>query len=258
MTGIIYKFTIIGNLKYLNHKPFYIGQHIMDISEEQFLRRDCYVYDGSGRLWVKFCKALRKKFPTCWRKLIKREVLYASETISQRGLDILEAYFIKKEKSHYSYKLGGCNILWGTANNFGSGSPMKDPMVANKVTRQLRGRKGAKRSKEGKRNISIAAKKSWKNAIERRKRVSIGVSLYMQNGGKERISKLKRGVKFTEDHKRKISLNHADFSGSKHPLYGSRFIWITDKIKNKRHDENLPIPEGWIRGMIQRGVLHLK
>lgn len=85
-----------------------------------------FVYDGSGKTWERFCKGLKRKFPTCWRKLIKHE------------------------KAHYSYEVGGCNILWGTANNFGSGSPMKDPMIAAKVTKQLRGRRGAKRSEEGK------------------------------------------------------------------------------------------------------------
>ena len=220
-----------------------------DISKEQFLRNDCFVYDGSGKTWERFCKGLRRKFPTCWRKLIKREVLFYSENCSQKVLDKMEEYFIKREKAHYSYKVGGCNILWGTANEFGSGSPMKDPKIAAKVTKQLRGRKGAKRSEEGKINMSIAAKKSWKDANKRRTLISRHMSNYMQNGGKEHLSRVKKGKKFSEEHKRNIALNHADFSGSKHPLFGSKFIWINDGQKRMRFNgkEN-EIPSGFIKG----------
>lgn len=66
--------------------------------------------------------------------------------VNQKGLDVLEEYYIKKCKSHYSYKLGGCNVLWGTANKFGSGSPMKDPMVAKKCGNTLHVRYAGKNS----------------------------------------------------------------------------------------------------------------
>lgn len=239
----------MAKYEYCGQRPFYVGQHIGVDSIEKFLRKDKCVYDGSGEIWKRFCKGLKKDYPSCWRKLIKREVLFYSESITQKGLDSLESYFIKKEKSHYSYKLGSCNVLWGTANNFGSGSPMKDPMVAAKVTEQLRGRRGAKRSKEGKRNMSIAAKRSWENAELRRKRVSETTKERMRNGGREHLSRVKKGKKFSEEHKRKISLNHADFSGSKHPLFGSRFIWINNGKKRMRFNgkEN-EIPKGFIKG----------
>ena len=153
--------------------------------------------------------------------------------------------------SLYSENLGGGNILPGTANKFGSGSPMKDPEVARRVTEQLRGRKGAKRTEEGKRNISIGEKRSWINADDRRKIVAEKVSYYMQHGGAEKLSKERKGIKFSEETKRKISENHADFRGDKHPLYGSRFIWITNGIENKRFNGGeLEIPIGWRKGKI--------
>lgn len=251
MSGIIYKFTIMSSLRYFGHKPFYVGQFMRDISKEQFLRNDCFVYDGSGKTWERFCKGLKRKFPACWRKLIKREVLFYSENCSQKALDRMEEYFIKHEKSHYSYEVGGCNILWGTANKFGSGSPMKDPKIAAKVTEQLIGRRGAKRSKEGKRNMSIAAKKSWKNAERRRKRISKALSDYMNSGGKEHLSRVKKGRKFTEEHKRNIALNHADFSGSKHPCFGKHFKWINNGIVEQRLNEGLDIPIGFVYGRIK-------
>ena len=248
MSGIIYKFTIMSSLRYFGHKPFYVGQFMRDVSKEQFLRNDCFVYDGSGKTWERFCKGLKRKFPTCWRKLIKREVLFYSENCSQKALDKMEEYFIKREKSHYSYEVGGCNILWGTANNFGSGSPMKDPIIAAKVTKQLRGRRGAKRSEEGKRNISIAAKKSWKDAEQRRKRVSKAVSEYMRNGGAEKLSNERRGKKFSIETRIKISKNHADFTGSKHPLYGVRYDWINNGVVNKRLNKGETLPAGFNYG----------
>lgn len=251
MIGIIYKFTILTSCEYFNEKPFYIGQHIGIDSREEFLRKDKYVYDGSGKIWLRFCKGLKKKFPDCWRKLIKREILFYSGTCSQKVLDRMEEYYIKKEKAHYSYKKGGCNVLWGTANKFGSGSPMKDPLIAEKVTKQLRGRRGAKRSEEGKRNMSIAAKKSWENAEERRKRASEAMRKRMDNGGREHLSRVKKGKKFTEEHKRKIALNHADLSGENHPCFGKHFKWINNGKVEHRLDDGEQIPDGFKYGRIK-------
>ena len=71
----------------------------------------------------------------------------------------------------------------------------------------------------------------------------------MKNGGREHLSRVKKGKKFSEEHKRNIALNHADFSGSKHPLFGSKFIWINDGQKRMRFNgkEN-EIPNGFIKG----------
>lgn len=99
MYGIIYKFTIIAKYKFDGHKPFYVGQHWEKRSIEHFSSSSVSNYDGSGKIWNNFIKRLKQEFPTCWRKLIKREVLYASELLNQKGLDILEEYYIKKEQS---------------------------------------------------------------------------------------------------------------------------------------------------------------
>lgn len=256
MACIIYKFTILCGAKYCDNKPFYIGQFMRNISREDFLRKDRCVYDGSGKIWLKFCAGLKRKFPNCWRRLIKREVLFYSDNCSQKCLDKLEEYYIKKHKAHYSYKLGGCNVLWGTANKFGSGSPMKDPAIAAKVTAKLRGRVGAKRTEEVKKMMSESAKKSWKNNNKRRELVSKAVSFYMQHGGRQYLSKIEKGKIVSDETKKKISLNHADFRKDKHPLWGSTFIWITNGIKNKRHVPGKEIPEGWIKGKTQKGKIY--
>ena len=237
MLGIIYKYSILGGCKYYGHNPFYVGQHWERNSLDEFLSVDV-VYIGSGKNWLKFIEELRIKYPFKWRYLIKREVLYAKEGISQKALDALEQHFIKKEKAHYSYRLGGCNILWGTANEFGSGSPMKDPNIADKVTKQLLGRRGAKRSELGKKNMSIAAKKSWtgKNGEFRRKNLSQKMKEYCSRPDvKEKRSKINKGRTFSEEHRRRISENHADFKGEKHPIYGKH---LSEETRRKISNAN--------------------
>lgn len=106
----------------------------------------------------------------------------------------------------------------------------------------------SRRSEEGKRNISIAAKKSWKDAEQRRKRVSKAVSEYMRNGGAEKLSNERRGKKFSIETRIKISKNHADFTGSKHPLYGVRYDWINNGVVNKRLNKGETLPAGFNYG----------
>lgn len=40
--------------------------------------------------------------------------------------------------------------------------------------------------------------------------------------------------------------------GENNPMYGSRFIWINDGIKNKRHNPDEEIPSGFSIGYLQR------
>ena len=262
MIGIIYKFTIVcGKVKRGNKCPFYIGQHWEKISIDNFIhKRGRYYYQGSGVDWYKYIRKLIALYPDRWCNFIHREVLYAKEGISQKALDVLEEHFIKKYKSHYSFGLGGCNILWGTANKFGSGSPMKDPNIAKKVTEKIKGKKGAKRSELGKRNMKIAAQKSWlgENRESRRKKVSEGVKKYRSREDvKEFYSKLLKGRIFTEEHRRKISENHADFSGVKHPRYGVKYRWITNGEKCRCLSLGEEMPNGWYYGKIQKGKIYV-
>ena len=60
----------------------------------------------------------------------------------------------------------------------------------------------------------------------------------------------------TEETKRKISQSRAKYVGEKHPLYGSTFIWITNGVKNKRYGPDNEIPNGWVKGMVQKGKFY--
>lgn len=41
-------------------------------------------------------------------------------------------------------------------------------------------------------------------------------------------------------------------SGAGNPMYGSIYMWINNGINNKRHNPELPIPNGFIKGKIQK------
>lgn len=181
--GIIYKFTIVTKLKMDGQRPSYIGQHITYSTPEEFLSRN-YPYYGSGSIWGDFLEKLRELNPNNWRCLIKREILFSSDKVTQRGLDAMEAYYIKREKSHYSFRIGGCNVLWGTANQFGSGNPAKDPRIKEILsnlwkTEEFREKQRKTRLKNKKKNreiirqrietpgyrekLSISQKQRWEN-----------------------------------------------------------------------------------------------
>lgn len=235
MIGIIYKFTIIAKVKYNGNKPFYVGQHWCK-SAEDFLCRD-YPYYGSGKIWNDFINHLKQSNPNNWRCFIKREILCTVTNSSQKNLDKLEEFWIKREKAHYSYGVGGCNVLWGTPLRIGAGSPMKDPMVKERFSKSLKGKytgdkswnwgkslseehakklhdawRGKHHTKETKEKLS--KQKRGKNnpmygkpiSEETRKKLSIihkGRKLSEET--RIKISRVKRGIKFSKEARLKMS-----------------------------------------------------
>ncbi len=259
MYGIIYKFTIIAKYKFDGHRPFYVGQRWETKSIDKFLSRNCSNYPGSGSIWTDFVNRLKQDYPTCWRKLIKREVLFASEMVNQKGLDVLESYYIKKEQSHYSYRKGGCNVLWGTANEFNSGSPSKDPLVRKKMSIAMQ-----QRLKSGWRPKHSLTDKHYKEHSDFMKEYyKTHVS---PNKGKT-IPKEKHpmfGKRHSEESRKKMKEHHADFSGKNNPMYGVRLcgdknpafgkMWVTngnDNLFIKTTDE---IPQGYYKGLTRRKI----
>ena len=112
MIGIIYKFTILTN------RRFYVGQHEAESVDEFLISKpslsSCYWGSGSA-IWEHVLKKHIDKYPTNWNKLIKREILLVMNSYSPKSLNIMERYWIKEAKAHYSFKVGGCNflsILW--------------------------------------------------------------------------------------------------------------------------------------------------
>lgn len=229
--AIIYKTTCLVNGK------IYIGQRI--IRNQNNLDR---WYLGSGT-------HLKRAVDKYGFDNFQRDIICKVTDNNQAMVDKLEEFFIKK---YNSTDLSiGYNILSGTANDFGSGSPMKNPIVVEKVFAKLRGRKGAKRSREARKHMSEAAKKSWEDK-ERRKKASKRMKQMMTETHKEHLSELKKGMKLSDEHKEKISKNHADFKGSNHPLYGVRYKWMTNGKLNKRVPIDFEIPKGWYNGKTQK------
>ena len=71
-----------------------------------------------------------------------------------------------------------------------------------------------------------------------KKRIAWNKGLTKQSDGRvAKYARTKTGVRFTEDHKRKLSENHADFSDEKHPMwrgdnigYTQLHTWVRNKL----------------------------
>lgn len=220
--GIIYKLTILHpNFKRDGKRTFYIGQHWDNRGLEKcFLDNN---YWGSGTIWLEYLNALKKKYPDNWNSYVLREILFYSDKVTQRGLDVLERHYIKKYKSHYSFQLGGCNVLWGTANQFGSENPMCDPNVIEKV-------------RQKKKNKYQGERCYWFG-----KRLSDSTKKKLSDLAKERYKKGKHpsiGLKVSDKHKEILSRVHR-----------GKF-WITNGIKQTTLPAGSEIPIGWRKGKL--------
>lgn len=191
MIGIIYKFTIIAKYKKDEYRPFYIGQHWCK-STNDFLCRD-YPYCGSGKIWYNFLNRLRRDYPNNWQYFIKREILCTVTNNSQKILDQLEEFWIKREKSHYSFQIGGCNVLWGAARKQGELNPMKDPNIAKKVSFKLRNGSHHDVSNEKNPNYKGGDKIRGKNNPMKNPEIA------------KRNAELRRGKKRTEEQRKRMS-----------------------------------------------------
>ena len=241
MNGLIYK-TIFPNGK------IYIGQSIKNNPN----------YFGSG---VKCLNAI-KKFGT--KNL--RKVILKSNIKSQKKLDTWEFLLIKKFNSTNPEK--GYNILTGTANNFGSGSPMLIPEIAGKVRKSLK--KSFLENPELSKNISKRQKEHFKNKYNRLKLSNImkgkGAGKnnpnYGNNWNEEQKENMRDkmigrydgennpnyGNKWTKEQREKYSKKIKDKrKGKNNGMYGKKRI--TNGLENKTINENDKLPDGFRYGL---------
>lgn len=263
MIGIIYKFTILTNGR------FYVGQH-EDKSIDNFMiskpsLSNCYWGSGSA-IWEHVLRKLMNKYPNCWNKLIKREILFHSKCDSF-VLNKMERYFIKREKAHYSYNLGGCNFLWGEANGDDWVNAMKFPDIRRKaslgISKALKGKYigknspfyGKHRTKEVREKISKTRReRGYKMDEKAKEKILIYIRKPKSEEHRKKIGDAQRGEKsvhwgkhLSDEHKNKVSKSLKEkyrANGSK--LSGRK--WITNGVENKWHDPKLPIPKGWKYG----------
>ena len=266
MIGIIYKFTIIAKYKIHDCKPYYVGQHWEKRSVEHFLSNKVYSlknYEGSGTLWLNLIKRLKKDFvDRKWRCLVKREILFKSESITPEGLDRLEEFFIKKERALFSEKLGGCNLISTSCVPYTahSGDSIKRMSASLKKyyseNPELHPMFGRKHSEE--------TKKHW-SKIRKGKMMGKDNPFYnnhSQSGSKNPFF----GKHHTEETKKRQSevmkeyyRTHVNPMKGRHRVITKEQrekqsktmhskIWITNGEIDKWHNAADPIPEGWSKG----------
>ena len=196
--GIIYKFTIIDTDYTFNGNKniFYVGKHRSD---------ELGNYPGSGSIWGDFITKLKRDYRYRWREHIKTEILYKRKC-TLRCLNAMERYFIKHEKAHYSFDVGGCNVAWG-----GDNSPV-DVITKKKISNKNSGRilsnetrrrvsnfhTGKKLSEETRKKMSLS--KIGDNNPMKRKEVREKVS--NANCGKQAWNK---GKNWSDEAKKKMS-----------------------------------------------------
>lgn len=254
MIGIIYKFTILTN------RRFYVGQHEAESVDEFLISKpslsSCYWGSGSA-IWEHVLKKHIDKYPTNWNKLIKREILLVMSSYSPKALNRMERYWIKEAKAHYSFKVGGCNFLWGEARGDDWVNAMKIPEIRAKVSAKNR------ISLKGK----LAGDKHWNYGKHRPKEVREKISeahkgKTLSEETKLLLSEMRKGKPKSESHKKKIGDAQR---GRKSVHFGkclpkeqrekiskqmSKLIWINNGLECKRICGE--IPEGWTKGRLKR------
>ena len=239
--GYIYLTTCLVNSK------IYIGRHELNGEKN---------YIGSGTLFKRAVKKYGKEN-------FKRKILRLCYSLHE--LRVWEHVYIVKYKSYV--RSIGYNIAKGDVNT-SEYNPAKLPEVREKMSESMKGRTLSEETKikislgnKGKKlSEKTKAKISKNNVGFRGKRHTVE--------SKNKMSEKLKGRKFSELHTLKISKSlkgvnywskgkkrkkHSELmTGSNNPMYGSRFIWINNGVVNKRGKIDEPIPEGWVRGKIQK------
>lgn len=251
MIGIIYKFTLIEEYELNGHKPFYIGQHWEKRSVSEFISSETYYYSGGGSIWNLYLKSLKRKHPDNWKSFIKREVLYSSEEITQRGLNGLEKFYIRKYKSLYSEKLGGTNIIEGASIEI---NPASCDIVRKKISLSLIGRKFSKQ------HINNLKKYWTSERLSGEKNPNYGHKWTQEMKDKMRAVKLGKyigeknpnyGHKWSDDKKKELSKRVKErFKTKPNPMSGKKRI--TNGEINTVIGSNEPLPDGFWFGMKKR------
>lgn len=230
--GFIYKTTNLINGK------IYIGQHIGKVFDS---------YLGSGSYFLNAVKKYGKEN-------FKREIL--RYCYSQHELDIWEMVMIRKYNA--TDKNIGYNILPGTANEFGSGSPAKLPRVRKKMSEAM-----SKRLESGWRPLHYLKEKDYEEHSKFMKEYYKTHEPWNKGKKMDDITKHPMyGKHHSEESRKKMKEHHADFSGKNNPMYGVRLMgkdnpafgkmWITNGVDNLYIKKDEPIPQGYYKGMIRK------
>ena len=233
--GYIYLTTCIANGK------IYVGKHELNGQKN---------YIGSGTLFKRAVKKYGKEN-------FKRKILRLCYSLHE--LRVWEHVYIVKHKSYI--RSIGYNIAKGDVNT-SEYNPAKLPEVKEKISKAMKLRLSDPRNnpmygrtnphtEEWKERHSQMMK-GRKHTEETKKKISLSQKgkknhMYGKHLSKETKEKLSRAFSGENNPMYGVSI-----SGVNHHFYGSRFIWINNGVINKRGKIDEPIPEGWIRGKIQK------
>ena len=223
-------------------------------------------YFGSGVI----CSRALKKFG---KENCKKEILRECKT--QKQLDFFEAYYIKKFNS--TDLSIGYNILPGTSNEFGQGSPMKIERVRKKCQKKLKKFYKTKKGKRQCKKISLIQIEKFKNP-EKRKQISDklkGRFLGENNANfgnywnEEQKNNLRQkmlgrydgeknpnfGNKWSDEKREKMSSRQKErfAKGAKNPMTDMKRI--TNGKENTVIHKDEPLPEGWRYGLTTKKML---
>lgn len=229
-------------------------------------------YIGSGTL-------LKRAIKKHGKENFKRKIICKIETDDVSKVRKLEKIYIKKfgtlfphgynwiegdilEDNPMDYKINKIKV--GLATKKRLSDPRNNPMYGKRHSEETK--KLMSISKIGERNVWFG--KTGKEfplfgrpfSDEHKRKISKSmIGHKVSSETKKKLSESRigkdspmKGKKLSLETKKRISDNHADFSGSKNPMYGSTFIWINNGVINKRHSINTPIPNDWNKGMIYK------
>lgn len=222
--GYIYLTTCLVNGK------IYIGRHELNGQRG---------YIGSG---TAFKNAVKKYGKENFRRKILR-LCY-----SLRELRVWEHVYIVKYKNQYNKNC--YNIAKGDVNT-SDYNPAKTPEVREKIKDRIRERGGLK----GENNPMYG--KHWSD--NKRKQMMFLLRNNHPMLGKKHSeetkkhwSRIRKGkyafANLSEEQRYKI---YDHIRGKNNPMYGTKFFWINNGVRNKRQNIGDEIPNGWKKGYIR-------
>lgn len=191
------------------------------------------------------------------------------ECSSQKELDRWEQIYIIKHKSFNKYI--GYNILKGSSNEFGCGSPMLIPEVAKKCSDGNKRFMSSDKGKQQKIKMSNAMKEKHKDPKYAKKKSELGKALvgdknpnygnkWSDEQKKDLSDKMKgryngdknpnHGNNWSDEQKKSLSKKLKESGANKgknNAMYGR--VRITDGLNNKTIVKGEDIPSGWRLGM---------
>ena len=208
---IIYKTTCKVNNK------IYVGQHkTNDINDS---------YIGSGSL-------IREDISKFGKHMFSREILFECKNsieLDEKEKEIVDEDFIKRDDT-YNVQIGGCGFDYTLGYKTFKDRMNNDLEYAKRIQNVIK----------EKRELTLARRKKDPDLYEEwREKVSLGL--------KKRYSiDPRKGVKHTEESKKKIGMANSFSVGEKNSQYGTE--WITNGFQNVKIKKGSLIPEGFKKG----------